>query len=601
MSSILSTGRTIKFRIFVRGAPVASSSPSSIAGAIPTAHPGEDNTSSGAAGEINTAVVPPATSPPAFNLISVVVKVSQKKFVLEPASEVEGFLIDRYIGFRRVPPTAWAPVPLRYLAAACGAMSPFYARWFKGFVLDYDGSNSLVNIRVPYYQQQAPGGGGGGEKNDGPAGAANGNDSDAVVGGYSRGPLLDTVERRALKNDARAAAPTAAEKQRHPHAYLNVSLQLWMNDVRYADSTALAPPERYADYLRCNKFYSPEGHSGFFAKSVLNAGGSWAAAGGGGSSLDRPKVNWQKPYRNASLMELSDVSLFDFVIGNSDRWFGHNMFARGGCEPPHGCILDESAQFNQQGGPGSVSLNALAGGQGGDPRGGRGKKQQAARFMFIDQGSSLYSGSVPSENIYYQRGASEEEKAQRKRAHGAERYHLSARRDLCRFRAETATSLVTLAARARNEDEHAGGGGGDGADDPMLPEGAAAWAAAVAAITADAAAAAASSSQAPPSGAADGTGRHPLVLPQPLAIQHSFATAVESHLDRSALPAAPAVVSRRVGLNKAVRRQLPSGIFHVASTSMLRAAEERLDAASRIVSDCERECGAADSTTFFSG
>ncbi|ESS66378.1 hypothetical protein TCDM_05002 [Trypanosoma cruzi Dm28c] len=63
--------------------------------------------------------------------ITAVVKLSQKRFVLEPASETVAFHMDRVLGFRRVPPTAWVEFPVDYIKAAAATLGSFYVRWME--------------------------------------------------------------------------------------------------------------------------------------------------------------------------------------------------------------------------------------------------------------------------------------------------------------------------------------------------------------------------------------------------------------------------------------------------------------------------------------
>lgn len=264
MSAILSTGRTIKFRLFLRNGAVA------------------------------------------------VMKVPQKKFVLEPSSEIMAYETDRLMNFRRVPPTAWVSFPVKYLQAASASKridyaDGFYSQWFQQFVLDYQQSAAALH-------------------------------KDKATG----------------------------EKMLH------VSLQLWMHDVHNADETALRPPEHHA--------------------SLMDAG----------STFPPDASNWTR----AAIAELSDVSLFDFIIGNSDRWFGHNSFAYGGCgvAPAAG------------GRRASCTLPPPEKRISGPPA-----------YAFIDQGSSFYRAGPPEENLYYG-GAKDRPTSDQ----------------LCRLRRATAETIVAL-------------------------------------------------------------------------------------------------------------------------------------------------------------
>lgn len=219
MSSVLNTGRTIKFKVYLR-------------------HLGA----------------------------KAVLKVSQKKFVLEPASEVMAYHMDRELGLFRVPPTVWMPVPVDYIRAAAAAVDTFYVQWVDGFVLKYRDSRHL----------------------------------------------LSTV------NGVRC---------------VNVSLQLWINNVRDADDTDLRPVPHTRRKLECR---SPSSAAPASPEDVFG------------------------PAEQHVLGELSDMAVFDLVVGNQDRWFGHNSFVA-------------------QGRPGGAL---------------------PSRYIYIDQGSSFYRSTTPEENLY---------------------------------------------------------------------------------------------------------------------------------------------------------------------------------------------------------
>ena len=253
MSSILSSGRTIKFKVFYK-----------------------------------------------HNDISAVLKVSQKKFALEPASEVVAYHVDRTLGFDRVPPVVWAPFPIPFLQAACSSMDAFYAQWFEKFSLKYSSVQPLI----------------------------------------SSGCFPNGIK------------------------CVNVSLQLWLFDVHNAEDTMLKPSQSYEKYLAL-----PAADQAAVDKLKP-----------GGSPNDRSRIAYG---------ELMDEFVFDLIIGNTDRWFGHNSFVLGGCE--RSC--PESSE--------------------------RRKTKSTVRYAFIDQGSSFYRNGVPDMNPF-----------------------LSHYEHLCRFRGRTVEAVL---------------------------------------------------------------------------------------------------------------------------------------------------------------
>ena len=69
--------------------------------------------------------------------ITAIIKVSQKKFFYEPVSEYLAFALDRVLNGSRVPTTAYVPLPVDYMRAPCAVVSPFMTQWFEHFVPDY--------------------------------------------------------------------------------------------------------------------------------------------------------------------------------------------------------------------------------------------------------------------------------------------------------------------------------------------------------------------------------------------------------------------------------------------------------------------------------
>ncbi|CAD2214771.1 hypothetical protein ADEAN_000222200 [Angomonas deanei] len=77
----------------------------------------------------------------AHHNISAIVKISQRKFVYEAASEYAAYAFDRALEFNRVPTTVYIPFPVDFLRAAT-SYDPFYSHWFENFVVLYNYTNS---------------------------------------------------------------------------------------------------------------------------------------------------------------------------------------------------------------------------------------------------------------------------------------------------------------------------------------------------------------------------------------------------------------------------------------------------------------------------
>jgi hypothetical protein len=75
--------------------------------------------------------------------LTTIVKVSQKKFFYEAASEYLAYSLDRVLGFRRVPPTAAVFLPVDYMKAAAAIVSVFYTHWFDAFIPTYELTQGL--------------------------------------------------------------------------------------------------------------------------------------------------------------------------------------------------------------------------------------------------------------------------------------------------------------------------------------------------------------------------------------------------------------------------------------------------------------------------
>lgn len=297
MSSILSSGRTIKFKVYYK-----------------------------------------------HHNITAVLKVSQKKFALEPASEVIAMRVDRWMGFQRVPPVTWTPVPIDFLRAGAATMDAFYVQWFDKFVLHYDTARALTSTCFVH------------------------------------------------TNDASSKGDDGREEH---HKCLNVSLQLWMADVRNAEETILKPSEAYRKYLEL----PPPSDDAVILQRLQKY-----LPGGDGKK--EKKIN----PKYLALSELMDEFVFDLVIGNTDRWFGHNSFALGGCVDGAPCERTQDVDIHH----------------------GKLPSKSTMRLAFIDQGSSFYRKGAPEMNPF----ATDFEK-------------------LCRFPFRTATKILQLMPEGTTEEEGA--------------------------------------------------------------------------------------------------------------------------------------------------
>jgi hypothetical protein len=167
-----------------------------------------------------------------------------------------------------------------------------------------------------------------------------------------------------------AAALHADPATKEPMLF--VSLQIWMNDVHNADETALRPPPNYRQMMKADR------------------------------PFPKDATNWTR----AGVSELSDVSLFDFIIGNTDRWFGHNSFAFGGCSAD--ASVRPAPRCHNPTAPSKQILGAPT-------------------YAFIDQGSSFYKTGPPDQTLYY--GSKAKPTVD----------------DLCRFRKASAEGILAVA------------------------------------------------------------------------------------------------------------------------------------------------------------
>ncbi|KAH9577424.1 hypothetical protein LSM04_005201 [Trypanosoma melophagium] len=140
--------------------------------------------------------------------------------------------------------------------------------------------------------------------------------------------------------------PCSYPTNNQPKIFLcaHVTIQLWMYDVHSALSTFLALPYEL-DNAFIAKYYTPGHHL------------------------------W--PPKNSRLRAIGDVhdrSIFDFLIGNTDRGMNdHNNFVYGGCSDRTTCRRP----------PKSERIKGLA------------------KYAFIDHGSSFYSHREPKDNAFF--------------------------------------------------------------------------------------------------------------------------------------------------------------------------------------------------------
>ncbi|EPY29549.1 hypothetical protein STCU_04472 [Strigomonas culicis] len=92
----------------------------------------------------------------AHNGIKTIVKISQKKFALEAASEYMAYEVDRALQFNRVPTTVFIPLPLDYIRVAV-SYSPLFSQWFHRFVVLFNYTNTkFENVRYYSSKKEQP-------------------------------------------------------------------------------------------------------------------------------------------------------------------------------------------------------------------------------------------------------------------------------------------------------------------------------------------------------------------------------------------------------------------------------------------------------------
>ncbi|EKF30515.1 hypothetical protein MOQ_005672 [Trypanosoma cruzi marinkellei] len=207
--------------------------------------------------------------------ITAVVKLSQSKFVLEPASETVAFHMDRVLGFRRVPPTAWVEFPVDYIKAAAATLGSFYVRWMENAVFTSKRGKAATSV--------------------------------------CKDPrLLNTL-----------GMP-------HPRCIL-ASVQLWTWDVDKVENSI------FVDYLQHENGKGEtrrrKKRAGKKSEEEFDKWGEDCCSKNKrnvsvGKEETRPKVSQELMAR-----ERWDQLAFDAIIANYDRWEGHNTNVVAACAP----------------------------------------------------------------------------------------------------------------------------------------------------------------------------------------------------------------------------------------------------------------------------
>ena len=80
-------------------------------------------------------------------------KLSQSKFRFEPYSEFFSYLVDRELGFNKVPPVAWVVLPKSWIQSVSSTIAnPLYAQWVEQFMFQNKYINTAVKERCPFQQ-----------------------------------------------------------------------------------------------------------------------------------------------------------------------------------------------------------------------------------------------------------------------------------------------------------------------------------------------------------------------------------------------------------------------------------------------------------------